>query len=162
MKVIFLDIDGVLNIMSDESDEFGSLFHKPFEENLKDIIDSTGAKIVISSSWRHSGFRAMKAMWEKRNLAGEVIDITPDCARMENFDKLSFYEAKERGHEIQEWLVNHPEVTKYVILDDDCDMLQSQMEKFVQCSGRKERDSLDIGYGLTKKRAQKAIEILQS
>lgn len=160
MKVIFLDIDGVLNIMCDEQDEFGHLFHKQFEENLKDVIDNTGAKIVISSTWRRSGLKAMKAMWFKRDLAGEVIDVTPDCAQLKTFGTLEYYEAKERGYEIQEWLDSHSEVTNYVIFDDDNDMLESQRPNFVRCSGKKEPDSIDVGYGLTKKRALKAIEIL--
>ena len=35
-----------------------------------------------------------------------------------------------RGHEIQEWLDKHPEVTRYAILDDDSDMLPEQMPNF--------------------------------
>ena len=39
MKVIFLDIDGVLNVYGSpycgKRDEFGDCFHKHFEENLK-------------------------------------------------------------------------------------------------------------------------------
>lgn len=76
MKIIFLDIDGVLALMHKEHDEFGSLFHKEFVNNLKQIIDETGAKIVISSSWRKSGLVEMLNMWKSRNLPGEIIDTT--------------------------------------------------------------------------------------
>jgi len=61
-KIIFLDIDGVLNVCSMERDEYGSLFHKHFEDNLRWIIDQTDAKIVISSTWRFSGLEIMKEM----------------------------------------------------------------------------------------------------
>lgn len=50
MKIIFLDIDGVLNVIGQGRDEYGQIFHKHFENNLKRIIDETDAKIVISSS----------------------------------------------------------------------------------------------------------------
>ena len=48
MKIIFLDIDGVLNVINQGRDEFGHKFNPKFVGNLKAIIDATGAKIVIS------------------------------------------------------------------------------------------------------------------
>lgn len=77
MKIIFLDIDGVLALMHKKHDEYGSLFHEEFVNNLKTIIDKTGAKIVVSSSWRKSGLIEMKNLWKYRNLPGEIIDTTP-------------------------------------------------------------------------------------
>ena len=76
-KIIFLDIDGVLNVYCEGRDRFGCTFHKHFEDNLKWIIEETKAKIVISSTWRFSGLSVMQEMWEHRGLTGEVIDITP-------------------------------------------------------------------------------------
>lgn len=102
MKVIFLDIDGVLNVYPQGRDEFGSLFHKHFEDNLRLVIEKTNAKIVISSTWRYSGLKVMKDMWKQRNLPGEVIDITPDCAQIVDNGIVEFYDLVERGHEIQE------------------------------------------------------------
>ena len=52
-RIVFLDIDGVLN--SEQSrDEFGSLveFSKKAVANLNEILSSTDALLVISSSWR--------------------------------------------------------------------------------------------------------------
>lgn len=57
MKVIFLDIDGVLNVYCESRDEFGCCFHKHFEDNLRYIIDNTNAKIVISSTWKADGLK---------------------------------------------------------------------------------------------------------
>lgn len=51
-KIIFLDIDGVLNLILQDFDKYGSIFHKHFEDNLRYLIDQTGADIVISSTWR--------------------------------------------------------------------------------------------------------------
>lgn len=56
IKVIFLDIDGVLNVYGTEHDEFGQIFHDHFVENLRTIINETSAKIVISSTWEICGF----------------------------------------------------------------------------------------------------------
>lgn len=162
MKVIFLDIDGVLNVIPQGHDKFGAIFHKHFVENLRIIIEKTGAKIVVSSTWRMSGLRTMQAMWKERSLPGEVIDITPDCAQIAKFGTLDYYEAKERGYEIEEWLKGN-KVDKYVIIDDDSDMLENQMPSFVKCSDNLDHeDCVDIGYGLTKKCAQRVIEILNN
>lgn len=156
MKVIFLDIDGVLNVRRQGRDRFGSLFHAEFVNNLRSIINQTGAKIVISSSWRFSGLDVMKQMWLHRNLPGEVIDITPFTAIYEGGD--SFMERCERGYEIREWLKSNP-CNVYVILDDDNDILKSQLSQFVKCAGVDGNKHTD-GYGLTKNRANRAIEIL--
>lgn len=159
MKVIFLDIDGVLNIISQGHDEFGSIFHSHLVDNLKYLIEQTGAKIVISSSWRLNGEKEMKAMWDKRKLPGEVIDITP---YMGNNDFIGY--TIPRGCEIA-WYLNEFEeelnITNYVILDDDTDMLLKQKDNFVKCSENKDHpDCVDVGYGLTKICTEKAIEIL--
>jgi len=81
MKVIFLDIDGVLNLYCESRDEYGCCFHSHLVDNLKRLIDETGAKIVISSTWRFSGLVIMKEMWIKRGLPGEVVGITPNFMR---------------------------------------------------------------------------------
>lgn len=156
MKVIFLDIDGVLNLCYEGRDQYGSFFHPHLVDNLRKIIEETGANIVISSTWRLSGLVIMKEMWEKRGLPGEVIGITP------NF--MSHYKTTLcRGKEIDAYLEKCPEIEKYVILDDDSDMESHQMNNFVMTSGNRDHeDCIDIGYGLTKICAEKAIKILNS
>ena len=62
MKYIFLDVDGVLNNKKHYKklhDKYGGRFcnqDMPFNprslKNLRNIIDATGAKLVLSSSWR--------------------------------------------------------------------------------------------------------------
>lgn len=163
MKVIFLDIDGVLNVISQGHDKFGSIFHQHFVDNLKRLVDETGAKIVISSTWRFSGLSVMQEMWKERSLPGEVIDITPDCAQLveDENNEFLYYDQAERGHEIKQWLDCHSDVTNYVILDDDNDMLQSQRGNFVRTSNNiNHPDCIDIGYGLTKTCTDDAIRIL--
>jgi hypothetical protein len=148
MKVIFLDIDGVLNVISQGHDKYGAIFHYHFIENLEKIIIKTNAKIVISSTWRSSGLKQMQSMWKDRHLAGDVIGITP------------YRDDRHRGKEIQEYIdVNN--IDKYVIIDDDSDMLKSQRKYFVKTSENQDHpDCIDVGYGLTNICTEKVIEIL--
>ncbi len=159
-KIIFLDIDGVLNVIGQGHDEFGQLFHKHFEDNLRWIIDQTGAKIVISSSWRGSGLNEMQRMWKVRDLPGEVIDITPFANDLVERGVCKFYDEVSRGMEINQWIIDN-NVQCYCIIDDDNDMLPNQMDNFVRTANNSDHpDCVDIGFGLTKKCSEKAVEIL--
>lgn len=118
MKVIFLDIDGVVN-----SKETLSHSHKgvmgidPYLSLLVHrIIEATDAKLVLSSSWKHGLLDEVKKVFP-------IIDTTPN----NKFSRI-------RGFEIDMWLEDHPEVTKYAILDDDDDMLPEQMPNFFHTS----------------------------
>lgn len=153
MKIIFLDIDGVLNPIHymkairkmwetdpeiKSCDEYGALFFYHNCNALKKIIDTTGAKIVISSSWRRSGESIMKELWQHRNLPGEIIGITPET----NFI---------RGEEIKQWIETNNFTGNYAIIDDDSDMLEEQQPNFILTNGK---------IGLTFKDADKCIELL--
>lgn len=170
MKIIFLDIDGVLNVYPQGRDKWGSIFHKHLIENLKHIIDNTGAKLVITSTWRNGfiiddkyvdGLTGLIQMWNDRNLPGDIIGVTPDLM-------LKTGTTLQRGVEIDMWMEEYEEVKKtkienYVIIDDDCDMEIHQLDNFVQTSGNVDHeDCVDVGYGLTKKCAIMAIEILNN
>ena len=82
MKVIFLDIDGVLNTgwwytqmdRNTPKDKYGYAFDPNSVANLKKIIDETGADIVISSSWKSFGLSELEEMWQDRGLPGKLID----------------------------------------------------------------------------------------
>lgn len=135
-KVLFLDLDGVLNTedyfasLKDKGllteDSFGNLFSPEAVENLQKIIKATGAQIVVSSSWRFAGLGALKLMWKERSLPGNLYDITSlhvadDYIRAHMDDQsFDFYEemTSAREMEISAWLQEHPEATNYVILDD--------------------------------------------
>ena len=130
MKVIFLDFDGVITIPPKwylKADKI---------KYIKQIVDTTGAKIVVSSSWRHTDVQKTidtmigRPKRSPRNkmlnwFIDNLYDVTPWCS-----DKK--YNGTGRGGEIQTWLDNHPEVDNYVIIDDDGDMLESQLFHFVQ------------------------------
>jgi hypothetical protein len=155
MKVIFLDIDGVLNVIPQGHDKWGAIFHTHLVDNLKHIINITGAKIVITSTWRTgNGLPGMIEMWKERDLPGEVVGITP------NF-MVHFNTTLCRGLEIDAYLKSHTDITNYVIIDDDSDMENHQLENFVMTSGNTDHeDCVDLGYGLTRKCANWAIDIL--
>ena len=85
-KIIFLDIDGVLNTKywysqmdrNTPKDQYGYMFDPISVGNLAKIVRETGADIVISSSWKSLGLSTLLDMWSDRNLPGRVIDITPN------------------------------------------------------------------------------------
>lgn len=111
MKVIFLDVDGVLN-----SDEY---FDKIKNLNINGIqseidvekikllniaINETKAKIVLTSSWRYT-----RNAQELRKLLSEYGISTDSTPFIQN----------ERGLEIKQYLSEHPDVEDFVIVDDE-------------------------------------------
>lgn len=162
-KIIFLDIDGVLNTRDWHSrmtkdtprDEFGWVFDPVAVENLVHIINETGANIVVSSSWKYLGMTKLKEMWDIRNLPGDLLDITPNTVSDEillnaNLDEIELGVC--RGNEIKEWLSKHKgEVSNYVIIDDFDDLLPEQMCHAV---------ITNTLIGITESDAEKAITIL--
>lgn len=121
-RVIFLDIDGVLN----HRGWFLSRSHAADGDDITDIdpeavarvqriVDATDARIVISSTWRLLHERdEIRAFLRDRGLTGKIIDSTPSLPRL------------DRGDEIQLWLdsasVYPRRPNGIVILDDDADM----------------------------------------
>lgn len=126
MRVLFLDIDGVLNSTRTSVAHGGyphELTHtEAFDwvaiKLLQRLCDSSGIQVVLSSAWRltHDHKDVAKAF----DLP--IIDRTPSLLGC-------------RGDEIQHWLDNHVEVTNYAILDDDPDMLESQEPHFIHTRG---------------------------
>lgn len=161
MKTIFLDIDGVLNVDYDDKDQFGHIFRDEYVQNLKEIIEKTGAKIVISSTWKDKGIERMLDLWKERQLPGEIIDVTPDCVDVCESTNIVYYDQVKRGHEIKLWLDRHPEVTQYVIFDDIQDFLDEQQDYFVNCSTGEPTKPWKLGIpGLKEECKIKAINIL--
>lgn len=171
MKVLFLDIDGVLNHdnwyswrqycwknnMTDKlydqslNDERTIYLSQEIDErsiaNLNKIVDATGCKVVLSSSWRSSS--------EQENIYTNYI------LKLKGF-KHKFYSVtpysvdRIRGIEIDAWLnkaEQTEEIESYVILDDDTDMLPEQMNNFI---------NIDSKYGLSDADVDLAIKILNN
>lgn len=127
IKVIFLDFDGVLNsaasfVMEDRKrkgqrkkvkEELGpinqTLCHV-CTSNFQLILDHfPEVKIVISSTWRE--------MFNLEWLQNKLQSYGIDSSRV--IDKTPVRYSGIRGQEISMWLEDHPEVTKFVIIDDN-------------------------------------------
>lgn len=162
MKIIFLDIDGVLNNkdtyttsrerkISAAQELEGLSFEDIIErfmiephlvEHLNKIVEQTRAKIVVSSTWRKGrSIEQLQSALEYHGFKGEVISKTPT---------LETY----RGTEIQKWLDENAElnVINFIIIDDDSDMLHLS-DKLVQCR---------FVDGLTHREVESSIEALNN
>jgi len=158
MKIIFLDIDGVMNCENayrsgecryvEWTNHLGDKdHHQAFcswsKELLNKLIDETNAKIVISSTWRSSGIEFMKSVWELEGMHGKIIGLTPNFRGEVNGYTIP------RGCEIDKWLgdngfshinwdkdtqqeyIDKTGIENYIIIDDDSDMLYGQRNHFV-------------------------------
>lgn len=123
MKILFLDIDGVVNCATTTQRHRGYIGIDPYMAFMvgKIVLD-TDCKVVLSSSWR--GLEESEEEIERQ--VTKLYDVTPHSGRYPDRDL--------RGYEIKDWLDKHPEVTKYAILDDNSDMLPEQMPFFFQTS----------------------------
>lgn len=165
MKIIFLDIDGVLNhelwfkskkhsMLNKEVTKLDregkreeakelydlSMFDPEKIELLNSLIDDTGAKIVVSSSWRKN--RSLEELEyllnERLNIRGEVIGKTP-VLHYQPLPNEDYDYSVPRGCEIKAWLEINKGIlgqkmskVKHVILDDDSDFLYWQRYNYVR------------------------------
>lgn len=138
MKVIFLDIDGVL---SDGLTILGTGRDIPTDDHLaclKQIVDATGAQIVLSSDWRLH-------VQDKRDVVNAL-----DTVQLKLFDDTKKRKAN-RDIEIRNWLTDHPEVENFVILDDN-DKFSKELKLHLVLT--------DFALGLLPEHAELAIEVL--
>ncbi len=123
MKILFLDVDGVLNSVHwyntrpDEPimgrrDELYTMIDSDAMDRLNRIIVETKCRLVLSSSWRAMDPISMiNAALRMRGCDTYLFGITPSLG-------------SPRGEEIQVWLnMAEPSVDGFVILDDDSDMV---------------------------------------
>lgn len=117
-KIIFLDIDGVLN--NDEHLKKFSRSKNPMDhimpekvKLLNSIIKDTSAKIVLSTGWRVVlGAAETADVLLNSGLEGSIVGSTPDLPRR-------FSEVIPRWKEIQTWInQNKNKIANFVILDD--------------------------------------------
>ena len=153
-KIIFLDFDGVLvtDRYQEElivsggvlRDSHGAVFDPICVENLRRIIDSTDADIVVTSTWKMSlGLDGIIWMWSNRHLPGNILDVTPDVDPI------------HRGNEITSWLEKWGEECRYAIIDD-CPILDFFREEQLQHLFK-----VDERTGLDEETEKKIIEHLK-
>lgn len=149
MKVIFLDFDGVLNSEKyvQNCGEYGVVIDPSRMFLLKQIIDVTGAKIVLSTSWREH--------WETNpsecNSTGQQINTIFGEYGLQITGKTPKLHLR-REQEIKHWLDEHPEVENFVVLDDMFLGAEFLEGHFVKTS--------NYFNGLDETDVKKAIEIL--
>ena len=140
-KLVFLDFDGVLNC--DVSVVQLGTRYKFWPASIKalnELLAESGARIVISSTWREHWTLAENAASLERAglLAGRVIGKTA-------------VSGGERGIEIDSWLKSVPySVESFVILDDKDDMAMHRQRLVL----------VDSKTGLSLKETLRAIEVL--
>src|ERR1051326_2073440 len=112
MKVIFLDIDGVLvtrRSLGLPRIKYGGMSSSQFEVSavwaLNRLLEGTGACIVVSSTWRL--WPSVAGYLAHQGVRGKVVGKTPDM------------QLPDRRVEINAWLYKQGEgVESFVILDD--------------------------------------------
>ena len=110
MKIVFLDIDGVMNPgMCHDPLKMGSALLPEHMTVLNDIVARSGAGVVVSSAFRmcHS-VDEMGQEFREAGFSGSIVGKTPIGAR--------------RCDEIQTYLDEHSGIESFVILDDMSDM----------------------------------------
>ena len=151
MKVVFLDIDGVLN-----SDEYISRIKHSNVKGIQREIDvdrvklltkalnETGAKVVVTSTWRLTKYIGL--IEELLASYGIRIDTTP-------------FIDNERGLEIKKWLSENQDVENFVIVDDEVfdSFDEGLLEKLVKIS---DKNGQCLGDGLQPKDVEEIINRL--
>ncbi|MBE6146455.1 MAG: hypothetical protein E7171_07515 [Firmicutes bacterium] len=146
MNIIFLDIDGVLNShrklieVYKKTHKPHSGYNYPFDEiclnNLKELVEKTNSKIVITSSWRKDEEGRNKIIQTLKNYSLDqyIIGYTPILHQ-------------KRGIEIKSYLDTLETQPNFIILDDDTDM-ESLIDYLIKTN---------IQVGLTKENIEEAI-----
>jgi hypothetical protein len=147
MKVIFLDNDGVICLSSNwgtrhkKQKKWGNRklsmstksipveyrfdnFDKKAIQILNEILVGTDAEIVVSSDWRqHATLEELGEYYESQGILKKPIAFTPNLSECNNYDDtfpwMRQWDLEQtRSLEIKQYLLNHPEVTHWVAVDD--------------------------------------------
>lgn len=148
MKLLFLDFDGVLNTPRTWGKFYiddGSQAVDPERVRLVNkIVDATGAKVVISSTWRKDRtISELDALLKKRGATFDVYGTTPYDRHMARRGEIVQFIRRQAQIGI--------EVGNIVVIDDDRD---------ASISGCFVQTNTDGDEGLTEQLADEAILIL--
>lgn len=159
-KILFLDIDGVLNCVyptpSDDHewvdlDEWRYGLNPQLVARLRFIIANTNCKIVISSSWRHhTNYAPYQPDRNWRDVLAEMLGRTSD-ELYAGYTPIDF-KGGRRGVEINQWLSEH-QVNAYCVVDDETiDIVGYVDDRFIV--------KTDMKVGMTPDDAKKIVSIL--
>jgi hypothetical protein len=145
MKVIFLDVDGVLNNKDTKELTPGGWLGVSdiLVERLQRVAAATDAKVVLTSTWKNADESELNYLYKKLDFC------KPIAFTKEDEMKGSFY----RGGGIIDYLTAHQDIEQFVILDDYIfDFEEQDLLDHLVWTNEKE--------GLTEEKAQQAIKIL--
>lgn len=157
MKVIFLDIDGVLNHEAFFLAHADEMEDHPVDpacvRRVKEIVDAAGAKIVLTSSWRLGWSRNPDEMDE---MCQKLAELLAEYG-LEIYDKTDWLQNGERGLEIRRWIRRADDpVEGFVIIDDnDFHWKRYRLDRYWI------RTSFEDG-GLQEENVREAAEILSA
>lgn len=158
MKVVFLDIDGVLATPRSYSrphvfleQHFGDKWARGGFPDIEDfaverlnrVTGEHNASIVVSSTWRHGedeDFRDLKVFLAQRGVKAPVIGRTRSFRQFSGYRGAVGLGTYQRGDEIKAWVDEHPNVENFVVFDDDSDM-DAVWDNFVHVYGGWHRGS---------------------
>ena len=161
-KVIFLDIDGVLNSnfgndspQTEISD--GTLIDEEKIKLLASLVKETGSEIILHSGWRFWFDNELKPLCTQSNKLVELLEkenlyisgITPDLTTEEIRKTKKFSLVK--ADEILLWINLHNSVTEWAVLDD-LDLHNDQIKRH--------QVKMDPTIGLTLENVKQAVKIL--
>lgn len=153
MKIVFLDFDGPIIPLQSHKEKMGSgkaaQAWPPCVAALNRITETTGAKIVVSSTWRADGITRTRERLKEWGVTAPCIGLTPYMDERDT--ETGLWVSHPRGHEIQKFLDDCATVKSFVIIDDDRDM-EHLLPRLVHTP-------FDIG--LTEAHADRAIAMLK-
>jgi hypothetical protein len=169
-KVIFLDIDGVLNNgnncgdppICEQKNKIETYLDPSAITYVNRLIKDHEAKIVMSTSWRMHD-KNLKLLFSAITDNFDLRDFLVRSGLTNNFHEDwhtpvpnrfgEIINGRPRGFEINDWLENHPDITNWVALDDLCCGFEEKgiKEHLAQTSFKK---------GLTRKEYELANRIL--
>ena len=141
MNIIFLDIDGVMNMYGVSA----RTFRKPYGQHIEPHLVSRlnyicenvkNLGIVISSSWR-SNMEDLQKQLEEQGFKywNLVIGKTPNAFSGKYNEETKTYkvELQYRGEQIQEWFNQNPDLTisKYLVIDDEVSDICGEMSNLI-------------------------------
>ena len=108
MKVIFLDIDGVLNCKRTQNARgLPYIVDDKLLKRLFTLLERTDAQVVLSSTWRYDP----AGLFSAKRYGIPFLDVIPDMP------------GKPRRTEITSWIDANGEVERFAVIDDEDDEL---------------------------------------
>lgn len=161
MRLLFLDIDGVLNTHEFDPEVLSGTLHRDKVILLNEVLRETEAKLVISSAWRYLIHRREMNLtgfeWLLRShgiIAGRLVGITrPDTTRQQtDYDGRpeTWVQVNERGDQIGDYL-KETKHSGYAVVDDLDLGISTSGHPFVRTDGN---------IGLTREDADSLIQLL--